>query len=291
MEETHIPRNVVITAAGAGTRLLPMTKELPKEMLPIYAKENDNVMIKPLLQALFEQFYACGARDFCVIVGRGKRAIEDHFTVDQAYMDRMEDKLKPHIFSNLESFYGKVTESRMVWINQHAPKGFGHAVLLSEEIEDDMPFFVAAADNLILSKGASFQERMAKAMATSNAEVAILVREVEDPRAYGVVSGEDKGTYLEIEEMEEKPKEPKSNFAAMGFYIFNKSIFDALKRVKPGYGGEIQLTDAIVLLIKEGKKVIGVKMDNDEIMLDVGTPENYARAIKKSYENCSGNRL
>jgi len=115
-------RKAVIPAAGLGTRLLSATKELPKEMLPIFYRDsNGEIYLKPMLQVLFEQLYKFGFREFCFIVGRGKRAVEDHFTPDYSFLDLLEKKGKEKFVKSLKEFYSMIEKSTIVWINQPEP--------------------------------------------------------------------------------------------------------------------------------------------------------------------------
>ncbi len=270
-------KKAVITAAGLGTRLLPMSKELPKEMLPIYAKGLDRIILKPLLQAVFEQLYDFGIREFCFVVGRGKRAIEDHFTPDWDYIRRMNERGKEGIASEMSRFYRMVESSTIIWVNQPEPKGFGHAVLMARPFVGKEPFIVCAGDTYIISN--DFLRRMVEAHV--NADATLLLQRVDDPRQYGVAVVE-KDIVLRVVE---KPKELISDKAIMPFYVFNPVIMDVLKELKPGVGGEIQLTDAIQGLIEMGRKVKAVFLRDDELRLDIGTPETYWEAIKLSYEH------
>ena len=122
-------RKVIIPAAGLGTRLFPATKEQPKEMLPIFSKtEHGDMMVKPVVQLVFEQLHDAGLREFCYVVGRGKRGIEDHFTPDAECIRMLEEMGKNGQASDLESFYKKLETSTIMWVNQPEPKGFGNAV-------------------------------------------------------------------------------------------------------------------------------------------------------------------
>ena len=283
-----IVKKVVITAAGLGTRLLPMSKELPKEMLPIYTKGGSGTpVLKPLLQALFEQLYRFGIREFCFIVGRGKRAVEDHFTPDPDYVAKLNNKGKNTIAAEMVSFYRMVEDSTIVWINQPEPKGFGHAVLMAKPFVEDDPFLVCAGDTYIISKNNEFLKRLVETHERTNSHATILLQRVRDPRKYGVaevksVSGMD--GVVKVSRVVEKPEKPPSNLAIMPFYIFKPEIMDVLERLKPGVGGEIQLTDGIQGLIDKGRPVYGVLLREDEIRLDIGTPETYWEAIRLSHE-------
>ncbi|MEW6604823.1 MAG: sugar phosphate nucleotidyltransferase, partial [Thermoproteota archaeon] len=144
---------VVIPAAGLGTRLLSATKEQPKEMLPIFSKtENGELCVKPVLQLIYEQLFDFGFRNFYFIVGRNKRAIEDHFTPDRDFIDSLNRKGKSSHAKELARFYEKLSLSSIVWINQSAPLGFGHAVLMAKNLVKDDPFLVHAGDTIISSK-------------------------------------------------------------------------------------------------------------------------------------------
>jgi UDP-glucose pyrophosphorylase (EC 2.7.7.9) len=126
-------KKAVITAAGLGTRLLSETKELPKEMLPIFQRVNGELALKPLLQVIFEQLYDVGIRDFCFVIGRGKRSIEDHFTPDWDFLEYLLKAGKELAAKSIEIFYKKVEDSNISWVNQPQPRGFGDAVLRAEK--------------------------------------------------------------------------------------------------------------------------------------------------------------
>ena len=276
-------RKIIVTAAGLGTRLLPMSKELPKEMLPIFVRGVSGVVLKPLLQALFEQLYCFGFRDFCFVVGRGKRSIEDHFTPDWDFVRRLNDKGKSDFASELWGFYRMVENSRIAFINQPEPKGFGHAVLVARFFVGSEPFMVCAGDTYIVSEGNSFIKRMVNAF-SEDVSAVLLLQEASDPRGYGVAVVEGSGGIFNVLRVVEKPMVPPSNFAIMPFYIFRPEIFDVLEGLSPGVGGEIQLTDGIQGLIDRGRRVVAVTLNSDEIRLDIGTPETYWEAIKLSHE-------
>ncbi|MEM3833399.1 MAG: sugar phosphate nucleotidyltransferase [Thermoprotei archaeon] len=278
-------RKVVITAAGLGTRLLPMSKEFPKEMLPVYVKSARGLTLKPLLQAIFEQLYEIGIRDFCFVVGRGKRAIEDHFTPDWDYITKLNNKGKTNLTVELINFYNMIENSTILWVNQPEPRGFGHAVLMAKPFVGNESFIVCAGDTYIISKDNNFLKRMIKIHFEESADATLLLQKVSDPRQYGVAITEylKKDTYKVLKVIE-KPRESPSNFAIMPFYVFNLTIMDSLENIKPDINGEIQLTDGIQKLISNGKKVVATLLEDEELRLDVGTPETYWEAMKSSYE-------
>ena len=279
-------KKAVITAGGLGTRLLPVTKETPKEMLPLFTFDvNRGVCLKPVIQVVFESLYEAGFRDFCFVVGRGKRAVEDHFTPDYQFVHLLETKGLKLQVKELNRFYHMIVDSRILFVNQPEPKGFGDAVLRTESFVGSEPFLVHAGDDLILSNNGSHLGRLLDVFNRNNADIVFIVEEVRDPRQYGVIKAEfvEEGT-LYVLDIVEKPKEPPSNLAVVAIYAFKQSIFDKLREIKPDRKGEMQLTDAIKAAIDSGEKVFAVKLRRDEKRLDVGTPHSYWNALHESYE-------
>lgn len=282
---------VVITAAGIGTRLLTMTKEQPKEMMPLFANNNNGgLAVKPLLQIIFEQLYGDGFREFCFIIGRGKRSIEDHFTIDPNFIKQLNKKEKNTLASHLEHFYNKLQTSFIVWINQPEPKGFGHAVLMAEPYVKSETFLVHAGDTYIFSPHNDNPiQRLMNTHNKNKADATLLLKEIKNPQQYGVAEIQESDKTLKITRVTEKPEKPKTNLAIMPIYIFNNTITNALKTTKPGLGREIQLTDAVQQLVNNGLKVYAVKLRKDETRLDVGSPETYWHAITTSYKRFHNN--
>jgi len=281
-----LTRKAVIPAAGLGTRLLPVTKEQPKEMLSIFARTlNGNCCLKPVLQLVYEQLYDIGFREFCFIIGRGKRAIEDHFTSDKGYTSMLRQKGKESSAEGLENFYRRIEESTLVWINQPEPMGFGDAVLRAKSFIGNDSFIVHAGDTYVISDNADHLQRLMKGRESLDADAMLLVKEMQDPKQHGVIEAEEIGdeTY-KVNRAVEKPEKPLSKLAIMPIYVFSPAILKALERTGPGVGGEIQLTDAIQMLIESGSKVYARKLKSEEVRLDIGTPETYWEALKLSRE-------
>ncbi len=282
-----IGTKAVITAGGVGTRLLPFSKEIPKEMAPVIVKGLDrSVQVKPIIHAIFEQLYSVGVRDFFIVVGRGKRAIQEHFTPDTAFTDYL--KLAGKASTGLIDFYDRLKRSNIVFVSQPEPIGFGDAVLRAGPyIKDD--FLVYAGDTLILSHRSGHLRRLSNAHTRFGADATILLQEVTNPKVFGVVRGSKiSAGVIKINEAIEKPDHPKSKNAIMPIYIFKSSIFDALKRLGPGKGGEIQLTDAIQSLIEGGRTVLGVMMKEDEMRLDIESPQTFLEVLRGSLESICG---
>ena len=282
---------VVLPVAGLGTRLLPATKEQPKEMLPIFAPDGrGGTCLKPLLQLVFEQLYSYGFREFIFVVGRGKRAVEDHFTPDAQFVEELERRGKTEYSRMVSEFYRMLSDSVLTWVNQPSPLGFGHAVLLTRHVVGDNPLVVQAGDTYIHSDGNRHISRVIEVFESTGADAVILLKRVADPRIYGVVEGRSiGGGVVEIVGVEEKPERPRSNLAIMPLYVFRDSIFRALEEVKPDKRGEIQLTDGIQRCIDWGGKVYGVELDAGYVM-DIGNPASYWEALITSYRLASENK-
>jgi UTP--glucose-1-phosphate uridylyltransferase len=282
-------RKAVIPVAGLGTRMLPFTKEQPKEMLPVYANGIDNtITIEPIVQLIFGQLYNAGFREFCFIVGRGKRVIEDHFTINHALKQLGSGNI---LQTNLlDEFYSEVESSKIFWINQGAPRGFGHAVLLSESPAGDDEFLVHAGDVSIVSmpNNEKLLDRVRAFHYDNDFDVTLVVRKINDIatlRQHGIVTPgplAEKG--FVVKQVIEKPSVPPSNFAIMPIYVFNVVIFEALKKTDFDKKGELQLTDAIQTVINDGGNVGALEMNEKEIWLDIGTPRTYMEALNLSYK-------
>ena len=261
----------VITCAGMGTRLLPFTKELPKEMAPIFYHTENGIQMKPLIQLIFENLYDAGIREFCFVTGKTKRAIENHFTPDI-----LNDKV------SMDSFYKKLSDSKIFWVTQNSPKGFGDAVLYAESFIGSDDFILQAGDVAIIQNKTDFLKKLINQ--TEDSEGAILsIRKVSDPKRHGIVTLENEEQSISrVTKAIEKPDTPPTNFGIMPIYLLSHSIFAALEKIQPGKNNEIQLTDAIQLLIDSGKNVKAIRVDDEEFW-DVGTPEAYWQALNESH--------
>jgi UTP--glucose-1-phosphate uridylyltransferase len=274
----------VLTVAGLGTRLLPLTKELPKEMLPIFVKaKNGELLMKPILQVIFETLYDHKIRDYCFIVGKTKRAVEEHFTPDFDMVQYLKDNKKSKLSKMLDTYSKKLEKSNIVFIYQPKPIGFGDAIEKSKTFVNGDDFLLHAGDDVVISKRNDHLTRLEKAFKKYDADIACLVEEVDDPKKYGVVNG----TFLEngvmkITEMKEKPKNPSTKFAIIAIYIFKSSIFNKLSDVKIKGNPEKQLAYAFNMAIKKNENVIGVFLKKSEKRIDIGTPESYLQVLTSS---------
>ena len=268
---------VVITAAGKGTRLLPFTKEMPKEMMPIFSSMfTKKKVVLPLLQYIYEQLYSMGFRDYCFVVGREKRSIEDHFTPHETYLRELAGDYKKII----TKFYQKLENSHIVWVNQNRPLGFGDAVRRAERYVGNEDFIVHAGDVTILSKSKHPISRLIEtAKRNPDAKAILLCKKIKDFKRYGVPTIEKVTNNLfSVREVVEKPDKPKSDFGILPLYYFKADIFSSVKKIKPGKGKEFQLTDGIQNLIKEKQKVLAITLNKNEEEIDVGTVESYQKS-------------
>ncbi len=234
----------VFPVAGLGTRFLPATKASPKEMLPI--------VDKPLIQYAAEEAIAAGATELIFITGRNKRSIEDHFDNAAELEASLEASGKSEMLALLKGILP--SHVSCIFIRQPKALGLGHAVLCAKPVVGDSPFSVILADDLIDAK-VSVVKQMAKVYAQYGASV-LGVEDVlpSETGSYGIVDAKQiADSVLKVKTIVEKPK-PKdapSTLAVVGRYLLTPAIFDCLEKVKPGKGGEIQLTDGIADLMKK----------------------------------------
>ncbi|MGI6066485.1 MAG: UTP--glucose-1-phosphate uridylyltransferase GalU [Bacillota bacterium] len=231
-------RKAVIPAAGLGTRFLPATKAMPKEMLPI--------VDKPTIQYIIEEAIASGIEEILIITGRSKRAIEDHFDRSIELENELEKKGNQELLAIVKNV------SEMVdihYIRQKDPKGLGHAIYCARIFAGNEPFAVLLGDDVVYNEEKPCLQQMMEAY--DEYQTSILgVQEVArgDVNKYGIVAGAQVAERVyRVNGLVEKPavKEAPSNVAILGRYIINPGIFEILAHTKPGKGGEIQLTDAL----------------------------------------------
>ncbi|WP_290090527.1 UTP--glucose-1-phosphate uridylyltransferase GalU [Turicimonas muris] len=231
-------RKAIFPVAGLGTRFLPATKAMPKEMLP--------VVDKPLIQYAVEEAAKAGITDMIFITGRHKRAIEDHFDSAPELERDLEVKGKTVLLKTLRDIVP--SGINFIFIRQPEPLGLGHAVLCGEPVIGNEPFAVILADDLIDSKKPVIEQLMKTREDKGGGSVlAVQVVPREKTKDYGIVKVAEKGDVTKVESIIEKPDPDKapSTLAVIGRYILEPEIFDSLKKIPKGAGGEIQLTDAI----------------------------------------------
>ncbi len=263
MSAEHIRiTKAVVPAAGRGTRLLPATRSQPKEMLPVGRK--------PAIQHVVEELAGAGLREVLLISGRGKRAIEDHLDRDLA---TNEECVEPWM------------ELRFFHARQSQPRGLADAISIAEPFAAGQPFVVALGDSIVLSRAREpVLTRMIAAHLKHRPAATIAVEEVaqEALGRYGVVAPEgEAGAVFAIRDIVEKPAPDKapSNLSAAGRYILEPAIFDAIRRTQPGVGGELWLTDALRILLREGREIMCVRLREGERRLDIGSFLSYFQAF------------
>lgn len=265
-------KKAVIPAAGFGTRFLPQTKAMPKEMLPI--------VDKPVIQYVVEEAVEAGVEDVVIVTGALKRAIEDHFdTLNQDLVKNLTDGGKQEMLEEVK----KISElANFIYVRQKGPYGNGTPVLAAEPVIGDEPFAVLWGDEFIYSKPA----RLAQMTQVYEKYGGIVISGVkienkEDLKRYGIADIETvEGNVFRIKNIVEKPEpdQAPSNMATHGAYILPPEIFPALKNVKPGKGGEIWLIDAINALRDQGVPIYGVEIQNGKYY-DTGSKLEYMKTV------------
>ena len=244
-------RKVVIPVAGWGTRSLPATKNIPKEMLPIYNK--------PVIQYVVEEAQRAHIKDVIFVTNRDKNVIEDHFDHNLQLEDLLERSGK---LDKLEEVRRVAEMVNILSVRQKRQLGLGHAVMCARELVGDEPFAVMVGDDLMFSGVPGIGRLIEVAMAEKMPVIGVMEVPWEKVSRYGIIDGEEvaPGVYR-VRDMVEKPKreEAPSRMAIVGRYVLTPDIFDYLEKVKPGHGGEIQLTDALQAMAKD-RGMMAVRM-------------------------------
>ncbi len=234
-------RKAIIPAAGLGTRFLPATKAMPKEMLPI--------VDKPTIQYIVEEAIESGIEDIIIVTGKGKRAIEDHFDHSFELEQNLFEKGKMDLLYEVQ----KSSKLNIHYIRQKEPKGLGHAIWCARKFIGDEPFAVLLGDDIVKADTPCLKQMIDQYNRYNASILGIQTVKEDQVSRYGIVDGTQMSDRLyNVSKLIEKPKqeEAPSNLAIMGRYILTPRIFDILETLQPGAGGEIQLTDAIAELNK-----------------------------------------
>ena len=270
-------KKCLFPAAGYGTRFLPATKAIPKEMLP--------VLTKPLLQYGVEEAASAGMETMAIVTGRGKRAIEDHFDRSYELEHQIDGTSKEQLMDEIR---GIVQNYTFAYTRQIEMKGLGHAILTGKSLIGNEPFAVVLADDLCDNDGDSVLTQMTKLYEKYQCSI-VAVEEIppEDSNKYGVIAGDAiEDNIVRVTDMVEKPdpKDAPSNLAIIGRYILTPDIFDIIKETKPGKGGEIQITDALLEQAKQGN-VIAYKFQGKRF--DCGSVDGFVEATNYFYNENS----
>ncbi len=268
-------KKCLFPAAGYGTQFLPATKATPKEMLPI--------LTKPLIQYGVEEAVEAGIHTMAIVTGRGKRAIEDHFDISYELEHQIKGTSKEPLLTEIRSL---ITQCTFSYTRQVEMKGLGHAILCGETLIGPEPFAVLLADDLCSNKESSVLKQMIEVYEKYQCSI-VAIEEVpmEETNKYGVIVGKlvdgTADTYR-VTDMVEKPtpKDAPTNMAIIGRYILTPDIFNILRDTKPGKGGEIQITDALLEQAKKGK-VIAYKFKGQRF--DCGSVDGFVEATNYFY--------
>ena len=260
-------RKAVIPVAGLGTRFLPATKTVPKELLPI--------VDIPSIQYVVQEAVDAGIEEIIFVTGRGKDAIEDHF--DEA--PELEQLLIERGNHEMAQTLRKIAEmTEVVSVRQKKPLGLGHAVLCARDLVGDEPFAVMLADDLIESEVPGIRQLLDIFEETSESVIALMEVPQSEVHQYGVIKGREiKKRLYQVEATVEKPlaKDAPSRMAIIGRYVLRPEIFRILQNLTPGRGGEIQLTDGLAQLVRE-RKIFGCEFVGDRY--DIGDKFGFVRA-------------
>lgn len=232
-------RKAVIPAAGFGTRFLPETKAMPKEMLPI--------VDKPTIQYIVEEIHSSGIDQILIISGHAKRAIEDHFDSSPELEQHLYESGKVNLLKEIR----KISDIKIHYVRQKYMRGLGDAILCAKDFIDGEPFGVILGDDIVYTgdKEPALRQLMDQYDKTGGTVIGCQTVQPEQVSSYGIIDGlaTDDPNLLKVRDMVEKPsvEEAPSRFAALGRYVITPDVFEILEQTQPGKGGEIQLTDAL----------------------------------------------
>ncbi len=259
----------VFPVAGMGTRFLPATKSVPKEIMTL--------VDRPLIQYAIDEARAAGIKEFIFVTSRGKGALEDYFDHAPELEARLRNDGKEHLLEVLQST--NMESGAIAYIRQHKALGLGHAVWCARRLIGDEPFAVILPDDVIASEKPCLQQMVEAHAETGGCMVAAMEVPPARAQSYGVLDiKEDMGSMVSVKGMVEKPKpgaEP-SNLAVIGRYILTPAVLEHLGHIKPSAGGELQLTDAIAMEIAEDKPVYGYRFRGERF--DCGSKAGFLQA-------------
>jgi UTP--glucose-1-phosphate uridylyltransferase len=263
-------RKAIITAAGLGTRFLPATKAMPKEMLPL--------VDKPAVQYSVEEAIASGIEQLIMVTGGGKRAIVDHFDRSLELEHYLRERGRSDLLSILAQVDAISDKVDITYIQQREPRGLGHAIWTARRLVGDEPCAALLPDDVILGADPCLRQLIAAYEETGATVLAARRVPKDQVSRYGIIAtGKTHGTWHEVTDVVEKPSsaDAPSDLASLGRYVLLPAVFDELGRTKPGAGNEIQLVDAIRRTL-EHSRVVAVEFEGD--YYDLGTVAGYLKA-------------
>ncbi|MCI4346993.1 MAG: hypothetical protein L3J97_00020 [Thermoplasmata archaeon] len=280
----------VLTLAGEGTRMLPWSRGLRKEFLPLYDRGDDGrPVLKPVAHLVLETLTGAGVDDVTLVVGAHQlEFVRNYFSVNGRFLRRHEKH--PDRLVETRRFYDRLSRLKIRFAVQPSPRGFGDAVLRAERSVGRHPFILHAADAVLIEpERGELPRRMMALRDRDDLDAVLLVRRVRDPRRYGVVEGSPLGREqgirkLDVVRMEEKPARPRSSWAATAVYAFAPSIFTALRKVRRARpASELELTDAIERVLADGGRVAALVLPRSlGEWRSVGSPEGFHRALRRT---------
>lgn len=259
----------VFPVAGMGTRFLPATKSVPKEIMTL--------VDRPLVQYAIDEARAAGIEEFIFVTARGKSALEDYFDHLPELEAKLERAGKTELLESLKAT--NMDSGAIAYIRQHGAQGLGHAVGCARRLIGDEPFAVMLPDDVIAAETPCLQQMVEAHAETGGCMVAAMEVPTSQASSYGILDlQEDMGSIVQVKGMVEKPKpgtEP-SNLAVIGRYILTPQVLDNLDRIQPSVGGELQLTDAIAMELEQGRPVYGYRFRGERF--DCGSKAGFLQA-------------
>ncbi len=263
-------RKAVLPVAGLGTRMLPVTKVVPKELL--------NIIDRPTIEYVVDEVIASGIDTLIFIISQGKEKILEYFNLDLGLRTFLKERKKLDLLKKVEEVENKV--KNLISVIQKIPEGLGQAVLMAEKVVGNEPFAVLLGDDLVDAKEPCLKQMIHFHLKYGGNIVAVEEVPLEDISKYGIIEGEKiEERIIKVKNVVEKPslEEAPSNLAIIGRYIFQPVIFEYLKRIKKSVGGEYQLTDAIQLMIEEGHEVYAYLFEGKRF--DTGNKKGFFRTV------------
>lgn len=262
--------SAVIPAAGYGTRFLPYTKAIPKEMLPLLNTPAIHMIIQEGLQAHINNFF--------FITGKEKQAINNYFEPNPELEQFLETRGKRKLLEPIDHL---IAQAHFSFISQPNPRGLGHAILMAKDAIIEPYFGIMLPDDIIVSDPGALLQLLDVARHMNVSVIAVKEVPASEVSSYGVIAPKSQlsENLFEVAHLVEKPQpsEAPSNMAIIGRYVLSRSIFDSLEQIPPSHGGEIQLTDGIAHMLHQNERVIALKISGER--LDVGTPMGWIKAV------------
>jgi UTP--glucose-1-phosphate uridylyltransferase len=281
----------ILTLAGEGTRMLPWSRGLRKEFLPIYDQgQNGSPVLKPVAHRVLETLVGAGVNDIVLVVQpRDLAFVQNYFTVDREFLERHAHR--PDRLGETRAFYRTLGGLRLRFAVQPEPSGFGDAVRRAEPFIGHAPFLLHASDAVLAEEHRGHIPRaMVELRASEDLDAVLLVRRVANPTRYGVVEATPAGRFggfrrLDVVGMEEKPAHPRSSWAATAIYAFSPRLFEALRTVASTHPAELEVTAGIGRMLSEGGRIAALVLDRPTDWRSVGSPTGYLTALDLTYRD------